>query len=68
MVAGDRAEWWLVKDFGGYRGSIRATTATTCAWRIDTRDGRMVREASARTVAQARSAAETWVRERTTRP
>ena len=61
-LAGDDTRWWLVKDFGAARGSVRPTTRTTCAWRIEDSSGRMLREVSARSVADARSAADEWIR------
>jgi hypothetical protein len=61
-LAGSAAEWWLIKDFPGFYGQVRGTTATTCAWRIYRIGGRLVREASARSVADARAAADAWVR------
>ncbi len=61
-LAGDATRWWLVKDFGTAHGSIHPTTCTTCAWRIEDSDGRMLREVSARSVADARSAADQWIR------
>ncbi|PSR59739.1 MULTISPECIES: hypothetical protein [Nocardia] len=61
-LAGDGTRWWLVKAFGDTRGLVKPTTRTTCAWRIETADGRMLREVSARSVAEAKNAAEEWIR------
>lgn len=61
-LAGGPGEWWLRKDFGEFRGRIKATTRTTCAWRIGRQDGSLIREASARSVEDAKLAAEDWFR------
>ncbi|MBF6334141.1 hypothetical protein [Nocardia transvalensis] len=60
-LAGGPAEWWLTKDFGEYRGRVKATSRTTCAWRIGRQDGSLVSEASAPSVAEAKAAADAWV-------
>ncbi|MCM6773111.1 hypothetical protein NDR87_04330 [Nocardia sp. CDC159] len=61
-LAGGPAEWWLTKDFGECRARVKATTRTTCAWRIGRLDGSLVREASARSVDEAKAAAQEWIR------
>ncbi|WP_227984436.1 hypothetical protein [Nocardia spumae] len=61
-LAGDADRWRLVKDFGAVRGSVKPTTRTTCSWRVEDREGRMLREVSARSVAEATAAADEWVR------
>ncbi len=61
-LAGDATCWSLVKDFGSARGAVQPTTRTTCAWRIEDSEGRMLREVSARSVADARAAADEWIR------
>ncbi|MFF0500197.1 hypothetical protein ACFYU5_27610 [Nocardia aobensis] len=61
-LAGDGTRWWLVKAFGEARGLVKPTTRTTCAWRVEAADGRMLREVSARSVAEAKAAAEEWIR------
>ncbi|MBF6328422.1 hypothetical protein [Nocardia transvalensis] len=60
-LAGGPDEWWLTKDFGEYRMRVKATTATTVAWRIGYLDGRLRREASAVDVDEAKTQAEKWV-------
>lgn len=62
-LAGDAAEWWLTRRYGCYRACVTGTTKTTCAWQISATDGSMIREASARSVDDAKSAADAWVKE-----
>ncbi|MBB5915120.1 hypothetical protein BJY24_003987 [Nocardia transvalensis] len=57
-AAGDRR---LLKDFGAVRARIRTTTPTSCSWWVGRPDGRLLREASAASVAEAKAAAESWV-------
>ncbi|MBO0853675.1 MAG: hypothetical protein J2P18_07905 [Nocardia sp.] len=64
-LSGEPGKRFLVKQFGALRGLVTPTTATTCAWRVENSQGRMLREVSARSVADARSAVERWV-EKTT--
>ncbi|MBF6332344.1 hypothetical protein [Nocardia transvalensis] len=52
---------WLVKDYPRCLGRIRPTTPNTCAWTISGMDGRMLREASSRSVDDAKSQADAWV-------
>jgi hypothetical protein len=59
----DRGRWFLSKPAGPNIAPIQATTATTCAWGIYRANGRMLREASAKDVGQAKAAADAWVRE-----
>lgn len=51
----------LVKDFGAVRTRIRVTAPTTCSWWVGRPDGRLLREASVRSVEEAKAAAEAWV-------
>ncbi|WP_068005813.1 hypothetical protein [Nocardia pseudobrasiliensis] len=60
-LAGGPAEWWLTKNFGDYRARVKATTRTTCAWRIGRQDGSLLREASARSVDDAKTSADEWI-------
>lgn len=54
-LEGDETGWWLSKEFGDTRAHIKATSATTCAWRAGWR------EASARSVEDAKEAADHWM-------
>jgi hypothetical protein len=62
-VAGDPAEWWLIKTFGPFDGRITGTTGTTCSWLISRPDGGLLREVSTRAVADAKLAADAWAKE-----
>ncbi|MFI5776905.1 hypothetical protein [Nocardia sp. NPDC051570] len=62
-LAGGPAEWWLTKDFGALHGRVKASTRSTCTWRIGRPDGSLMREASARSVDDAKTSADEWIRE-----
>lgn len=51
----------LVKDFGAVRTRIRVTAPATCSWWVGRPDGRLLREASVRSIEEAKAAAEAWV-------
>ncbi|MEG8177666.1 hypothetical protein [Nocardia terpenica] len=63
-LAGCPEEWWLTRNFGELDARIKATTPTTCSWWIGRPDGSLVREASVRSVDEAKSAAEAFVQDR----
>jgi len=64
-LEGDEAGgWWLSKRVGDMVSRVHGTSPTTCAWGIYRPDGRMIREASALEVQDAKAAADDWIRER----
>lgn len=64
LLQGDEREWWLSKDRDEIQARVRATTPTTCSWRIARPDGTLLRESSARTVREAKANADNWARHR----
>lgn len=64
-LKGDHSgRWYLSKPAGhGTLARIMATGTDTCAWGIYHPDGRMIREASAESVQDAKALAQRWIQE-----